>query len=214
MGQDAVVLKTRDTGKGAARACRREGLVPGVIYGKAFDPVPVSLTQSDVKDLMSGGHIHKVTVEGSSIDGNVMVKDASYDPVTGRLVHIDLHRISMTEKVRTEIAVNVIGEEELEKQGLVLQRQLISLPVECLPGDIPDAITLDVSGLEAGETVTAGDLPVPDGVRSLTSPEEVVVVVLTPRAVAEEEEEEDEAEEGKEPEEKAQVPEQGPGDSA
>lgn len=195
-----MTLATRDTGTGAAKACRRKGLVPAIIYGRAFDPVPVALDRVSVRKLMSGGHIHRVAVGDSSEEANVMVKDTAYDPVTGRLIHVDLLRVSMTEKVRAEVIINIIGEDKLDHEGLLLQKQLLILHVECLPGDIPDAIELDVSHLSAGETVTVGDLPVPDAVKPLTPPDEVVVVALVPSRAEVEEEEGEEAAEGEGPE--------------
>lgn len=202
MAQDTVVLRPRGVGKGAAKACRRDNLVPGVIYGKTVEPVAVALDQRAVKKIMggSGGHIHHVSVENTSFEGNVMVQDAVYDPVSRTPLHVDLHRISLTEKVKTEVPIAVTGDEELEKRGFILQRQLREITVECLPTVIPDSILVSVSELEPGAAITAGDLEIPPGVRLVTAPQEVVLVAVTPRSAEEKEEEEpEEGAEGAEP---------------
>ncbi len=203
MAQDVVVLKPRKTGKGAARACRRSGLVPGVIYGKTVDPVAVSLDAQAVKKIMSGtgGHIHHVVVEDPRFEGDVMVQDAVYDPTNRRPLHVDLHRILLTEKVRTEVPVAVTGEAALEKRGLILQRQLREIMVECLPTDIPNNVVVNVAELEHGDSITAGELTLPAVVRLVTAPAEILVVAVVPKAVEEKAEEK--------PEEEVAVPEAG-----
>lgn len=194
MAHDVIVLKPRKTGKTAARACRRTGLVPGIVYGKSIDPVVVSLDPRAVRRIMggAGGHVHHVVVEDSGFEGDVMVQDVSYDAISGKPLHVDLHRISLTEKVRTEVPVLVTSDQALEKRGLILQRQLREVMVECLPTEIPDNFVVDVTSLETGETITAGDLKLPAGVRLLTSSAEVLVVAVLPRAVEEKAEEEPE----------------------
>ena len=183
-----IVLKPRGTGKGAAREARRNNLVPAIIYGRAISPVAVVLDAAAVKKISSGMgiHIHHVKVEGSDFEGDVMVQDASYDSITGKPLHMDLHRISLTEKVKTDIPIVIVGEAGLEKTGLLLQRQARQIAVECLPTDIPNNVVIDVSKLEHGDAVTAGQLTLPANVRLVTPVAEVLVVVVAPRAAEEE----------------------------
>lgn len=195
MAQDVITVKPRKTGKGAARACRREGLIPAIIYGKNIDPVPVALDSRAVKKLLGHrrGHIHHIVTEDSKFEGDVMVQDIDRDPITGKFLHIDLRKISLTDKVKTDVPITIIGETELEKRGLILQRQMGVITVECLPKDIPANVVLDVSKLSPGNTVTAGEIKLPDKVRLVTLPSEVVAVAVTPKAGAEVEEESEEA---------------------
>ena len=183
-----IVLKPRGTGKGAARQARRDNLTPAIIYGRAISPVAVSLDAAVVKKITSGMgiHIHHVKIEGSDFEGDVMVQDASYDPITGKPLHLDLHRISLTEKVRTEIPISIVGEAQLEKSGLILQRQLRQIAVECLPTDIPNNVVIDVSKLDHGDAIAAGQVALPANVRLVTPAAEVLVVAVAPRAVEEE----------------------------
>ncbi len=190
--QEVVLARTREVGTGAAKALRRAGQIPAVLYGKGIDSVPIAIDSKQMRKIMSQslGHIHKIMVEDVGLEGNVMVQAIDRDPITGEVIHIDLHRISLTDKVKVEVPVTVVGEEELTKQGLVLQRQLRDISVECLPGDIPNEFEIDVSHLNFGDTILAGDLKMPEGVKIMTPPDEVVLVVVAPRTVAEEEVEE------------------------
>lgn len=197
MEQEVILARTRDVGTGAAKALRRDGQVPAVLYGKEVDSVPIAINSKEMKKIMSKslGHIHKIMVEDLGLEGNVMVQAIDRNPITGEVIHVDLHRISLTDKVKVEVPVVIVGEDELTKEGLVLQRQLRDISVECLPGDIPTEFEVDVSHLNLGDTVLAGELEVPEGVKIMTPPDEVVVVVVAPRTVVEEEVAEEEVEE-------------------
>ncbi|MGI6621005.1 MAG: 50S ribosomal protein L25 [Bacillota bacterium] len=206
LAQDVITAKTRDTGTSAAKACRRQGLVPGIVYGKGIEPVPVALSSSEVRRLLSKGmsHIHRLKIEDAGFDDRVMVQSVDRNPLTGEIIHIDLHRISMEEKVRLEVPIALTGEEEIASRGLILQRQAREVTVECLPADIPSHITADVSGMQAGDTLLVGDLAVPEEIRLLTSPEEVVAAVVAPRLAAEEAAEAEETADEGEPEAEAE----------
>lgn len=195
--QEVVLARTRNVGTGAAKALRRAGQIPAVLYGKGIDSVPITIDSKQMRKIMSQslGHIHKVLVEDIGLEGNAMVQAIDRDPITGEVIHIDLHRISLTDKVKVEIPVTVVGEDELTKQGLVLQRQIRDISVECLPGDIPTEFEIDVSRLDFGDTILAGDLKMPAGVKIMNPPDEVVLVVVAPRTVTEEEVAEEEVEE-------------------
>lgn len=197
LDQEVIVAKTRDTGTSAARACRRQGLVPGIVYGKGVDSIPITLGFAELRELLAKGmsHIHRLKIEGANFEDRIMVQAIDRNPLTGEIIHIDLHRISMEDKVRLEVPIVLIGEEQLASTGLILQRQLREAAIESLPTDIPSQITFDVSDMQAGDTLLAGDLPIPDDVRLVTSPEEVVAVVVAPRRAAEEADAEEAADE-------------------
>ncbi|HHX11076.1 MAG TPA: 50S ribosomal protein L25 [Firmicutes bacterium] len=197
LDQEVIVAKTRDTGTSAARACRRQGLVPGIVYGKGIDSIPITLGSAELRELLAKGmsHIHRLKIEGANFEDRIMVQAIDRNPLTGEIIHIDLHRISMEDKVRLEVPIVLIGEEQLASTGLILQRQLREAAIESLPTDIPSQITFDVSDMQAGDTLLAGDLPIPDDVRLVTSPEEVVAVVVAPRRAAEEADAEEAADE-------------------
>lgn len=188
-------------------------MVPAVVYGKSIEPMAVALDGVTVKKIMvgAGTHVHHVMLENPPFEGDVMVQDATYDTITGKPTHVDLHRVLMTEKVRTDVPIAISGEAAVEKRGLILQRQMREITVECLPGSIPGHVTVDVSNLEHGDAVAAGELKLPEGVRLVTAPAEVLVVAVAPRA-AEEEKPEEAPAEGAAPatEAKAEKPEANP----
>ncbi len=192
----AVRACRRGTGKALAKDCRKAGLVPAVVYGKTIEPIAISLDQEALKRLLrySRGQVHNLIVEDPHFEGDVMIQDVSYEPVTGEIIHIDLHRISLTDRVKAEVAVDVRGEESIEKRGLLLQRQSRVVTVECLPTEMPAVFEVDVTDLQPGDSISAGDLVMPEDVRLVTLPTEVLVVILAPKAVEEEEEEEEETE--------------------
>lgn len=195
MEQEVITARTRNTGTSAARACRRLGLVPAIVYGKGIDSVPISLESAELRKLVAKGmgHIHRIKVEDTGLNDNIMVQSIDRNPITGEIIHMDLHKISMEEKIRLEIPIVLFGEEAVAARGLILQRQLREVSVECLPADIPSEFTVNVAEMDHGETLLAGDLPIPDDVRLITAPEEVVAVVLVPKMTVEEEEEAEEA---------------------
>jgi len=201
MEQEVITARTRNTGTSAARACRRLGLVPAIVYGKGIDSVPISLESAELRKLVAKGmgHIHRIKVEDTGLNDNIMVQSIDRNPITGEIIHMDLHKISMEEKIRLEIPIMLFGEEEVAARGLILQRQLREVSVECLPADIPSEFTVNVAEMHHGETLLAGDLPIPDDVRLITAPEEVVAVVLIPKMTVEEEEAEEAAGEAEEP---------------
>lgn len=193
--QEVIIARTRSTGTGAARALRRQGLIPGVVYGKDIDSLPISLAAAELRKITAKGmgHIHRLKVEDTGLDDNIMIQAVDRNPLTGDIIHMDLHRISLEDKIRLEVPIVLVGEEEITGRGLILQRQLREVSIECLPVNIPSDFTVNVTEMEHGETLLAGDLTIPDDVRLVTAPEEVVAVVLVSRITAEEADEEEEA---------------------
>lgn len=196
MGQEAILAKTRNTGKSAVKAYRRQGLIPAIVYGKDIDSIPISLEPLEVrKILLKGmGHLHRLKVEGAGVDDAVMVQSIDRNPVTGQVTHMDFHKISLTETLKIEIPIVLLGEKQITNQGLILERQLREITVECLPKNIPDEFVVNVADMEHGETLLAGDLEMPEDVTMVTDPEEVIAVVSVPTIIEEEEEEEEEEE--------------------
>jgi large subunit ribosomal protein L25 len=153
------------------------------------------------------------------------VVDAQRDPVSGILVHVDFAPVNMRERIEVTVPLAVVGEAPGVEEGGVLQQVAYEIQVESLPGDIPQEITIDVSGLGMHENLTLGDLTLPEGVTLLSEPEEVAVTITAPTEITEEEmeaagiveepteeaaEEAAEIEEAAEGEEASEAPEEGP----
>jgi large subunit ribosomal protein L25 len=183
-----TVLKaqTRDgRGKGAARKLRAQGLVPGVLYGHGVDPVAISLSSQDLLHFFRSTH-GATTVFDLEVDGTkhmAIAREIQRDHLHGRYVHIDFLAVRRDEKVRMSVDIHETGEAPGVKTGGVIEHHLREVEIECLPGDVPEQITADISSLELGDMLRLGDIPVPSGVTFLTDPETPVISVVTPAAL-------------------------------
>lgn len=178
------------TGKGVARKLRREGRVPGVIYGHGEAPISLDLDAKAVNHLLHEfGHnaIITLTVTGGPGSDTCMIKEFDRDLYQKNLVHVDLKRISLKEKIETMVPVHVVHGEKLEKEGGVLELMLPEVEIRALPLEIPESIEVDVSGLQLGDNLHVSALKLPSGVELVSDPEAVLLLVHIPRSVAEEE---------------------------
>jgi len=169
-------------GSRSARRLRRDGLVPGVIYGEGGDPQHFAVDARILRNTLArSGAILEVSIDGGK-GVPVLVKDLQRHPVRGEAVHVDLLRVNMAETIHTTVVLELTGAEEAPgaAEGGVLNQETRELNIEALPGDIPDSITFDVSGLQMNETVTLSALTPPDGVTLLDDPEETVLATITP----------------------------------
>lgn len=191
-----------DTGKGVARSLRRSGLVPAVIYGKSRPSQALTVNPEDLKNKMSGNAIFdlSITAAGEEIKETVMIKEVQKDPIKGELLHIDFHHISMDEKITVNVSLNLTGEAPGVREGGVLQQLLREVEIECLPLDIPEALQLDISKLEMGNSMLVNDLEVPENIEIKTPFDEAIVTIVVPTEEEEELEEETEGDELTEPE--------------
>ena len=175
------------TGKGAARSVRREGRVPAVIYGGGLKPEPISVDFKDVNKLIYGGHF-LTTIFELEMDGRkerVLPRDYQLDVVTDRPVHVDFLRLAAGSRVRIGVPVHVENREAspgLKKGGTV---NLVRHAVEVLaPADnIPEAITIDLTGLDFADSVHVSDLKLPEGCRLVPSKSDLAVVTIVPPTV-------------------------------
>ena len=169
-------------GSRSARRLRREGLVPGVIYGEGGDPQHFAVDARILRNTLAhSGAILEVSVDGGK-GVPVLVKHLQRHPVRGEAVHVDLLRVNMAEKIHTTVVLELTGADEAPGvvEGGVLNQESRELNIEALPGDIPDSIVFDVSGMEMNATVTLSALTAPDGVTLLDDPEETVLATITP----------------------------------
>ena len=169
-------------GSRSTRRMRRAGLVPGVIYGGDSEPQHFSVDARVLRNTLAhSGAVLEVSLEGSGKD-NVMVKDLQRHPVRGEYVHVDFVRVNMNVAVQVAVTLDLINSEESQgvKDGGVLSQDLRELTVEGLPGDIPEFIEHDVSGLEINHTLHVSDLTAPAGLTILDDPEAVVCSITPP----------------------------------
>jgi len=187
---ERVTLKAqpRDgTGKGAARGLRRGGLVPAVVYGRGREAkaVAVEARALDVALHTHAGRNVLIDLEiangGAGESTTVIVKAAQRDLFRHHLIHVDFHAISLTDTIEMNVPVVLNGNAKGVSEGGVIEHHLREVLVECLPTQVPDRLELDVTELLVGRSLHASDLVVPDGVKLLTDPDEVVVTVVAPR---------------------------------
>lgn len=202
-----IVLEARrraQTGKGYSKRLRREGWIPGIFYGAGKTPVPLELERRAVESVIrTAGRnaLISLALNGESeSDVKTLLQEIQYHPISGEIMHVDLHLVLLTEKVRIQVPVVIHGiADGVRNQGGVLQHVMHRLDVECLPMEIPDHIEVDVSALQIGDAVRVEDL------RSrypeiVTDPEEVVVTIVSPTQAPAPEEVAVEEEEAAEPE--------------
>lgn len=198
-----LMAEPRDVHGKKVKRLRREGLIPGVVYGPVVDgTVSVSVNDRDFnKFFMAHGHSTIFTLKWDGGDQPVLIREVQRDPVRQDILHIDFFAPNMNVKLRQNVAVSLIGTVDIT--GGMLQQALTELEVEALPSDLPSEITLDVSGLESiGDTVTVADVPAIDKVEFITDTESVIASIVA-EAVQEEEPVEDEEGEEVEGEEAA-----------
>jgi len=174
-----------NAGKGVARSLRRAGKIPAVLYSGGSSTL-LSLDPTGLTKLL-----HSAAGENTLIDlkiGNTkgkerlaILREVQHDPLTGAPLHVDLFEVALDRAIRLKVHVEIAGDTPLGvKEGGVLQHGLREVEVECLPTQIPDAVKVDASQLQQGQSIHLRDLPLIEGIRFLHDPDAVVVSVTTP----------------------------------
>jgi len=189
------VVKREESGKNANRRLRASGQIPAVVYGGNLESFPIQVDRNSVRNLMrSGGEnaVFQLKLSGTGDSRHAMIRAMDVDPISRKINHIDFMRIDMAEKVRVRIAIDLEGEPHgVKNDGGILDFILRDIEVECLPGDIPSTIVLDVSELAVGDHIEAGALELPKEVEMIEDETRVIVSVSHAKVVEEEEETED-----------------------
>ena len=184
------------TGK-HVRQLRRDGWVPGVMYGHGFEPVPLQFEERSLAHILSkvgGSQLVGINVKGDKQPEMALVRDVQRDPIRGNFLHVDFYRVRMTERLTAEVPLVVVGESAVIEAGEgILLQGISAIEVECLPGDLVDAIEVDLSDLvEIDQGIYVRDLAVPAGIDVLTDVDEMIVRIVPLEAEEIEEEEEEE----------------------
>lgn len=168
--------------KNDARRVRKGGKVPAVVYGAGKETVPVSVDPRQVSRILHSETGHN-TVFDLAVDGErtkAMIVDWQYEPIKGGLLHIDLKRIAMDQKLRVNVPIELVGEPAgVKQQGGILEQIVREIEVECLPGDIPSQIELSVAELVFGMVLRVSDLPKNDKVKYITDSDQPVAHIIT-----------------------------------
>ena len=183
----------QDTGTVACGRLRAQGLVPAVIYGHQQEALPVSISEHDLGILLTHG-ARLLDISLDSKPEKALVKEVQYDHLGSRIIHVDLIRVSLDEKIQLEISIELRGTVDASSHGGVVEQLLNVVQVECLASNIPEGLQIQIGKLQLGDEIRVKDLALPPEVTVLSDPEALVVIV---RALAEEEP--DEADEGEAP---------------
>ncbi|MDX6413246.1 MAG: large subunit ribosomal protein [Gaiellaceae bacterium] len=193
------VKKRDELGTRVSRRLRKEGLIPGILYGRGKEPHAFSVPERELRRVLSGSHgmhaILDVTLEGTETTFPSILKDHQQDPMRGKLVHIDLQEVRLDQPIQATVTVELVGADNAPgvKEGGALSQVAREVNVEALPMEIPERIELHVDGMQIGDTLRLSDLPKQDGVTYLDDPETVLASLAMPTRV-----EEPEAAEGEE----------------
>jgi large subunit ribosomal protein L25 len=166
-------LRDRIGSKGSA-AVRKRGRIPGIVYGHKKDPVAISLDSHDFVEGVKHGHrLIDVTINGDT--QKMLIKALQHDHLGRDIVHVDLMRIDVTERIKVNVPVELKGVAKGTHDGGVVESNASQIEVECLAIEIPASIVISIKDLGVGESIKAGDIKLPDGVKLVSSPETYVV---------------------------------------
>ena len=186
MADIVVAAQSRtDKGKNANRRLRTQGLIPGVLYGGRKETIPVAVSPREISAILrsAAGENTLFDLDLGGKRRRVIVKEFQAEPVNGRLLHADFYEVALDKileiKVHVELTGTPVG---VKTQGGILDFVTREIEIECLPADIPEKITVDVSHLEMGKHFRVSELKLSDKLRLLTRPDMVIAHVVAPRA--------------------------------
>ena len=186
MAKQVKLAAERRTGIGrsAVRKLKARGVVPAVIYGSKAKPEPLQVSRRDVNAMLSHASGENILVE-LEIAGDpnrlALVQEVQHSPVGGAVLHIDFHAVSMDEMIEADVPLEPTGTANgVKNMGGLLEQSLRTLAIECLPRDLPDVITVDVSALNVGDGIHVREIVLPSGVTTRVSPDLTAFSVLAP----------------------------------
>ncbi len=183
------VTEREQTRTSGARALRREGRIPVVYYYHGEDNHNLSVDKKELyAAIHSGSHVFEIAINGKP--HYVMIKDVQYHPVTDEIIHVDLMRVRRKEKMTISVPLAFEGQSAGVKLGGVMIENLNHIEISCLPTEVPDAITVDITNLEIGDSLTAADIQLPEHVELVSDPELAIVLIQAPKTQVEAEVEE------------------------
>jgi large subunit ribosomal protein L25 len=173
-------------GKNEARRTRKAGQIPAVVYGSGQDPVSVAVNPREITKIIRSGTgyntIFTLAIEGGE-STPVMLVDQQVDPIRGNILHADLKRIDLSKRIRVTVPVHVTGEPKgVKVQGGLLEVISRAVEIECLPDEIPESFTIDVTELMVGQSKRASDAGVTGSMKLISAPDTVIAHIVTLRA--------------------------------
>ncbi len=181
---------SRDVIGRANRRLASAGQIPAVLYGAGYPQgMPVAIDRHDFELFIAhhgGSALISLVVEGEKKPVNAVIREVQYSPVKGSVLHVDFQAVRMDQAIRANVPVRLVNDPQGVRAGGVLVVDLHDLNIEALPKDLPEVLEADVGALEVGDSLHAGQVPLPHGVTLLGDPEAIVCSVQTPRTEVEE----------------------------
>jgi large subunit ribosomal protein L25 len=186
----ALTAHTRKrSGSGALNSLRKEGLIPGVVYGKTQESFNVRLNRKEVETVLHHSAAEQILVNLTIEDLNqtvlALIQDVQHNPLTDTITHLDFHAVREDEIIHANIPLELVGEALGVKSGGLLEHLIHNLEIKCLPKDLPEVIQVDVSNLELNGSLHIRELTLPEGVKPVAHGDVMVAMVSEPKVVAE-----------------------------
>src|SRR5437667_4590566 len=172
-------------GRSAVRKLKTHGIIPAIVYGGKEKPQPLQVAARDINAVLSHASGENILVEleiaGEQSNRMALVQEIQHSPVGGDILHVDFHAVSMDEKIQAEVPLEPVGiANGVKNFGGLLEQALRALAIECLPRDLPDRITVDISQLNIGDSIHVRDVQLPPGVTAKVQPDLTAFSVLAP----------------------------------
>lgn len=185
---DVLNVEAREqTGSAASRRLRLSGQVPAVLYGHGQDNQHLAIPQADVKLLLR--HHGKMVELKGAVKETALVSEMHWDPLGIEVLHLDLQRVDLNERVEVTVPIHIHGEPIGTREGGIFLENQHQVDITCSAGNIPENVVMHVAELHVGENLTAGDLDLPEGVELITPPEFVICSIVAPKGQSEDEDE-------------------------
>ncbi len=187
-------IKREKTGKETSKKLRKQGLIPAIVYGPRFQPLPIAVKANEIESILIKHRGETILFNLQLTNGEpskiqAVLKEYQLHPVTDKIIHIDFLAIHEKETITIDVPLEFVGKPVGISRGGVLEILLHELTVECLPSNIPDKISVDISHLDIGDVLHVKDIKVPEGIKVVDDPEETVVTVIAEEKETAEEEE-------------------------
>jgi large subunit ribosomal protein L25 len=172
-------------GRSAARKLKARGIVPAIVYGGKQKPQPLQVSAREINAMLSHASGENILVEleiaGEKSNRTALLQEVQHSPVGGEVLHVDFHAVSMDQTIQADVPLEAIGiPEGVKTFGGLLDQNLRSLSIECLPRDLPDRISVDVASLNIGDSIHVRDIRLPSGVTIKMQPDLTAFSVLAP----------------------------------
>ena len=192
-------IKREKTGKEISKKLRKQGLIPAIVYGPRFQPLPIAVKFNELESILIKHKGETLLFNLELTDGEpskiqAILKDYQIHPLTDKIIHIDFLAIHEEETITLDIPLEFLGKPIGISKGGVLEILLHELTIECLPSNIPDKIYVDISNLDVGDVLHVKDIKVPEGVKVINDPEETVLTIVAEAVEGVEEETEETSE--------------------